>query len=227
MRKTDFVSNSLVIGLGEVGKAIANILNCDGIDKDEIAPESRYKFLHICIGYSEKFIEAVEFYQSFYAADYTIIHSTVPIGTSRKLHATHSPIRGVHPELEEGIRTFTKYFGGPEAMVVGRIFEMKKIPVFFCNNQEDTEALKLWDTTIYGINILIEKEIYKFCKDHGLKFSTIYTHANYTYNKGYQKLGKPQYSKYMLEHRNEEKIGGHCILPNAKLLDSPLAKLLL
>lgn len=225
MKRMDSVSN-LVIGLGEVGIALTKILECDGIDKNEVASQTHYDVLHICIGYSDKFIEIVREYQVLYSADHTIIHSTVPIGTSRQLNATHSPIRGIHPELEEGIRTFVKYFGGEEAMLVSQIFEKKKIPVYFSANQEDTEALKLWDTTIYGLNILIEKEIYKFCKEHGLKFSTVYTHANYSYNNGYAKLGHAHFAKYNLEHRDEEKIGGHCILPNAKLLDSPLAKLL-
>lgn len=222
----DSPSNSLVIGLGEVGTAIASILGCDGIDKDQKAPQRRYKFLHICIGYNEKFIEIVKEYQLLYDPDHTIIHSTVPIGTSRKLGATHSPVRGIHPELEQGIRTFTKYFGGPEAMIVGKIWELKHIPVFYSEHQEDTEALKLWDTTIYGLNILIEKEVYNFCKKHKLNFATIYTSANHTYNRGYEAMGHPQFKKYNIVHQ-EGPIGGHCIIPNAHLLDSPLAKLLL
>lgn len=225
MKKTDSVS-SLVIGCnGQIGSAIAKILECDGIDINDIAPHKSYKFLHICIPYSGKFIKIVEDYKLLYSPDYTIIHSTVPIGTSRKCDAVHSPIRGVHPRLEEGIRTFVKYFGGQDARFCSMPFTEKGIEVKHSFNQEDTEALKLWDTTIYGLNILIEKEIHDFCKKNNVDFNLVYTDANRTYNRGYFQLGHPEFSKYVLKHMEGE-IGGHCIKENAFLLDSPLANLL-
>lgn len=227
MRKTDFVSDALVIGLGEIGTPIANILDCDAIDKEEIAPQNTYNFLHICIPFNENFIEIVKDYKEKYKPNYILIHSTVPIGTSRLLNAVHSPVRGIHPHLEEGIRTFVKYFGGQNAYICAGPFIKKGIKIECGSIPEETEALKLWDTTIYGLNILIEKEIHKFCQENSLDFDFIYKDANKTYNEGYAKLGFPQFSKYILEHREEEKIGGHCILENARLLDNRLAKLLL
>lgn len=225
MSKMDFVSKSLVVGLGEVGIAITKILECDGIDRDQIAPQKSYEFLHICIPFGDNFVEIVKNYQDQYSPDHTIIHSTVPIGTSKLCHATHSPIRGIHPMLEQGIRTFTKYFGGEDARKCAELFAEKHIPCFITSHQENTEALKLWDTTIYGINILIEKEIHEFCAKNGLNFNLIYTEANKTYNKGYAKLGCPQFVKYILDHK-EGGIGGHCIKNNCEILDTPFAKFL-
>lgn len=217
----DSVSN-LVIGMGEVGKAMASILQCPGIDKDQEILGSQFNFLHICINYTDNFIEIVKSYQEKYAPLYTIIHSTVPIGTSKKCNAVHSPIRGVHPDLEKGIRTFVKYVGGPDAPTVGHMFEQLGLKVQLVDKAETTEALKLWDTTQYGIYILLNKEIYKFCQKNNLDFDTVYTHANETYNEGYMKLGRPEVVRPALKYTGF-KIGGHCVLQNAKLLKSESA----
>ena len=211
--------DNLVIGTGEIGTAICKILQCEGIDINQKPEKKTYKYLHICFPYSDKFVEYVDNYRELYSPDYIIIHSTVPIGTSRKCNATHSPVRGIHPFLEEGIRIFVKFFGGEGAYVVSQIFIDKDIKVYITPDQETTEALKLWDTTVYGVNILLEKEIHKFCQKNGVDFNVIYTEANKTYNEGYEALGCPQFKKYILNHMPGE-IGGHCILPNIKLLDS-------
>lgn len=221
MNKTDSVSN-LVIGMGEVGQAIAKILECEGIEKGQQSKETQYNFLHICINYSDHFIDIVKAYQKQYVPKYTIIHSTVPIGTSKKCDATHSPIRGVHPELEKGIRTFVKYFGGPDSGACAQIFQDKGIKVKITPNSNNTEAMKLWDTTQYGNLILLNREIYKFCQRNQLDFDIVYTDANITYNEGYMKLDRPEVVRPWLKHTNS-KIGGHCVLPNAKLLKSESA----
>lgn len=210
-------SSSLVIGLGQIGFAIAKVLECDGIDKDQEAPQKSYKFLHICIPYSDDFVKIVKAYQELYTPDYTIIHSTVPLGTSRKCDATHSPCRGVHPKLEEGIRTFIKYFGGVDAYVCSLVFQEKGVTTYHTENQEDTEALKLWDTTQYGKMIMLEKEIYEWCKVNKVDFDLVYTKANEHYNEGYMKLGRHEVVRPYLKHMDGP-IGGHCVLPNAKLL---------
>lgn len=215
----------LVIGLGEVGKAIREVLGADGLDINITPTHSTYDVLHICFPYSNKFVENVVAYQKKYTPSLTIIHSTVPIGTSRECNAVHSPVRGIHPHLTEGVRTFVKYFGGKDAEQAAKIFRDLGITVKATPLSENTEALKLWDTTIYGMNIIIEKAIHEFCKTHDLDFNLIYADANTTYNEGYERLGHPEYKKYILAHK-EGPIGGHCVIPNAKLIDSPLARLL-
>src|SRR4051812_21023221 len=107
----------LVCGCGEVGAALRSILECDGEDLAlKITPRSvRYDVLHICIPYSDHFEAIVRGKQHLFSPAFTVIHSTVPIGTSEKLDALHSPVRGKHPQLEESIRTFVKYVGGPES----------------------------------------------------------------------------------------------------------------
>jgi UDP-N-acetyl-D-mannosaminuronate dehydrogenase len=216
--------NHLVIGLGEIGTAIQNILQCDGYDYiDKKMPDSEYDVIHICYPYFEDFRTETIFYKDCFKANLVIIHSTVPIGTTESLGDDYvvSPCRGVHPRLEEGIRTFVKYFGGKKAHEAAQIFGSlgMAIKTHATTDSRSIEALKLWDTTIYGWNIILEKEIHKFCKENNLDFDFVYTLANLSYNIGYRELKQNQYKKYILTHKDGP-IGGHCIIPNCELLDS-------
>src|SRR5690348_8438572 len=114
----------LVIGNGEVGSALREILAADIMDLNfQQLSSDRYEFLHICFPYKDSsFLSAVKTYQDRFGPRLTIIHSTVPVGTTSRLDAVHSPIRGVHPFMTQGIRTFVKYFGGPKAAAAAEPF---------------------------------------------------------------------------------------------------------
>lgn len=212
----------LVIGLGEVGKAIKEILECDGIDYGDKIDQT-FDFIHICFPYSSEFINNVINYQDIYKPKYTVVHSSVPVGTCRKIPRTvHSPIRGVHPNLVNGICTFEKYFGGELSFPASKPFSDIGIKTVVVNNSDDTEALKLWDTTQYGISIMIQKDIKKFCDDYGLDFNLVYTHANNSYNDGYSQLGMSNVIRPVLKNM-EGPIGGHCVIQNCSLLSGSTA----
>lgn len=213
------MKTNLVVGLGQIGSAIQAILGCDGVDIKPI--KGKYDFLHICFPYSKTFIENVKKAQELYGGR-VVIHSTIPVGTSDSLGATYSPCRGIHPHLEEGIRTFPKFFAGPDSQEVARIFKDKGLQVWITQEPSDLEAAKLWDTTQYGWNIVLEKMIFEYCERNNLNFDIVYTHFNSTYNDGYDKLGHPEYKKYILKH-HKGKIGGHCVIPNLDLLDSEVS----
>ena len=217
----------LVIGLGQIGSAIKTILSADGLDSREPdqPPQSTYPVLHICFPYSASFADEVGRYRTQFSPELVIIHSTVPVGTSAQLGAEHSPCRGKHPDLEEGIRVFAKFFGGKGAERAAKYFSNEGITTKTTPSSESTEAMKLWDTTIYGWNILLEKAIHSFCIKHTLDFDIVYTEANRSYNEGYEKLGHPEYAKYILRHV-EGKIGGHCVIPNLEMLDSEIAQII-
>ena len=217
----------LVIGRGQIGLALTGILKCESIDKGE-HKETIFDVLHICIPYSKKFIHYVKEYIYQYQPKLVIIHSTVPIGTTEKLGdiAVHSPIRGIHPHLEEGIRTFVKYFGGKQAKIAANIFTNKLIQTKFCKNSRDTEAGKLWSTTAYGLNIILQKTIKEYCDKNRLNYKIVYEDFTETYNNGYSKLGMSNVIRPVLNHI-EGKIGGHCIISNCKLLKNKIAKFIL
>lgn len=217
----------LVIGLGEIGKALQKILNAFGIDKDQ-SIEDKFNVIHICFPPVDNFVQIVKDYQTKYLVEngLTIIHSSVAVGTSRQCNAVHSPIRGVHPYLEDGIRKFVKYFGGDRAEEAAKIFSDMGISVYIEPKSETTELLKLWDTTQYGGNIVMEKECWKDCEKHNVPFDIVYTHANKTYNETYPQLGRPEVVRPNLKHM-DGKIGGHCIIPNCKLLTGKVSEFII
>ncbi len=209
----------LVIGLGEVGLAVQKVFRCDGYDllKKE-CEEAHYDIIHVCFPYSDAFEKEVKEYQAIFTPRHTILHSTVPLGTSRKLNALHSPIRGLHPNLYEGIMTFEKFIGGSQASLVAHEFRRHGLKIILCDKQEETEAMKLFDTQYYLECVRFVKRVKEFCTEHDLDFHAVYSMANTTYNAGYTKLGYPEYVRPVLQPIMDE-IGGHCLLPNEKLLN--------
>jgi UDP-N-acetyl-D-mannosaminuronate dehydrogenase len=207
----------VIWGYGEVGKAVHKVIGKalwnnkqEGTWNGEMGDVA-----HVCFPYSNEFKDHVRFIKNGFPL--VIVHSSVPVGTCDKLGVVHSPIRGVHPNLEQGIRTFTKYFGGKDARKAAKIFSDLGLKTKVYKDAKTTEALKLWDTTQYGRLIMLEKEIYAWCKKHKVDFDAIYTEANQSYNKGYTKLGMAHVVRPWLKHM-EGPIGGHCVLPNVKLL---------
>jgi len=209
----------LVVGLGEVGLALVKVFKCDGEDKFKNieADEDSYKFLHIAFPYSETFIEEVKKYQDKYSPKFTIIHSTVPLGTSAKCNALHSPIRGVHPHLADSILTFKKFLGGEECFEVAQEFKKFRIDCLCTRDSGNTEAMKMWDTLQYGVFIMLNKEIHQYCKDNNLDFNIVYSLANETYNDGYTKMLRPEVMRPYLAYM-EGPLKGHCVLENAIMI---------
>lgn len=212
-----------IVGYGQVGRAIHRILGkayIIDLDKGTWNGE-KVDVVHICIPYKENFEEVVEGYKILNKGALVIVHSTTPLGVCDKLEVVHSPIRGVHPHLEEGIRVFPKYFGGKRAEEAAKIFKKLGITTKTFPDARTTEALKLWDTTQYGRLIMMQKEIHQWCKKNKVDFNIVYTMANQDYNKGYIKLGRPEVVRPYLKHMDGP-IGGHCVVPNAKLLNIKL-----
>lgn len=223
------VMKSIIIGFrGEVGNALKEILtdaydDVSGIDVKKHETNSfgdltgEFDIMHICFGYFNDFVHEVKEYQKKFNPKYTIIHSTVPVGTSWMCDAMHSPIRGLHPNLKGGILTFPKFIGGPAASYVADYFRKAGIKVILFDKPETTEALKLFDTEYYRHCIEFAKEVKEYCDKHQLNFSEVYTIPNMTYNEGYTKLGYSEYVRPVLQPIMKE-IGGHCLLPNQKLI---------
>ncbi len=209
---------TLIVGYGEVGKALHKVIGkAMTIDKwwGGSWDTKDVDILHICIPFDDDFVRSIKYWKK--VGKLVIVHSTVPIGTCDKLGVVHSPIRGVHPHLAQGIKTFVKYFGGKRAMEGAIIFGKLGIKTRVYPKARTTEAIKLWDTTQYGKLIMLEKEIYKWCKKNRVDFKEVYQNANKDYNEGYTKLGMPQVVRPYLNHV-EGPIGGHCVKENAILL---------
>ena len=213
--RNDFY-RALVVGYGEVGKAISSIFQCPHRDI-EGEFNGPVDYLHICFGWSESFEKNVTLYQEKYHPRYTIIHSTVPVGTSSRLGAVHSPIRGMHPNLEEGVRTHTKFLGGPKAWKVAEYFRDYGLRIILCDKSESTELGMLLGTECYRINIEFAKHAKELCDKHEVPFNEAYTLFAEKYNEGWLKLGRPEYVRQVLVPIMD-KIGGHCLESNKELI---------
>ena len=216
-----------ILGYGEIGKAIARFYKSaswrtkikdlkrdDGLHGVEI--------LHICIPWSDNFINIVKKEIKEIKPKLTIIHSTVAPGTTKKIGGmvVHSPVRGVHPYLYEGIKTFVKYIGADNKKAgeaAKKHLESLGIKTKLVYPSKTSELAKLFCTTYYGLCIAWHGEMAKICKKEKVNFNDVATELNKTYNEGYAKLGKKNVIRPVL-FAPENGIGGHCILPNAKIL---------
>ena len=217
----------LVCGVGEIGSALKSILDCDGHDlRLNMLGTGDYDILHICFAYTNNFEQEVETLKKQYNAKYVCVHSTVPIGTCKKLGACHSPVRGKHPNLKKSILTFEKYVAGKDAEIIAKELEKYGINTKVVEDSNNTEAGKLFDLMQYGIAILLNKDIWDQCQKLGLDFDVVYTEFNGSYNDGYEALEEWQFVRPILEHI-EGAIGGHCIAQNMDKLTSVFAKMII
>lgn len=216
------MDQALIIGVGEVGGALAEVLSkAHHVSIRDLHQDTsngaHYDFLHVCFPYTDDFCREVAQYQVQYEPSVTVIHSTVPVGTSTSLGAVHSPVIGLHPNLGPGLLTFTKFVGGKQASTVARHLSRAGIRCYLTDKAETTELLKLLCTTRYGLDIEWTKHVKELCDKHGVPFEA-YTLWTQMYNTGYQELGYPEYARSNLVPVMG-RIGGHCVLPNLALID--------
>jgi len=213
-----------ILGYGEVGKAIARFYNNplikdlqrdDGFEGVEV--------LNVCIPYKgDDFIETVKKEIDYIKPRITIIHSSVAPGTTEKIGGmvVHSPVRGVHPYLYEGVKTFVKYIGADTeeaAKVAKEHLESLGMKTKVFMPSKTTELGKLFCTTYYGLCIAYHAEMKKICDKEGIDFEKAVTDFNKTYNEGYTKLGKSNVVRPVL-YPPENGIGGHCVCENVNIL---------
>lgn len=224
---------TIIIGGGEIGRSLFDLLvdyyeDCDLFDTNPnkviCEPNGKYDIMHICFPYSDKFVEEVKEYKKIYQPKYVVIHSTVPIGTSRLLDAVHSPVEGLHPFLSESIQTFIKFLSGEKASEVADYFRRANMKVYLVKDQESTEYMKIMSTTFYGMMIEFTKQVKEDCDKLNIPFE-LFTLWNMNYNESYEKLGHPEYKKPLLVPIMK-KIGQHCVLPNTELLENDFTKFL-
>lgn len=215
---------TLIIGYGQIGKGLAKVLSDyhpSVMDKDWTT-EGNFDIIHICFGYSDNFIQQVKEYQNRFKPKYTVIHSTTPPETCVQLDAIHSPVIGIHPHLEKGIRTFVKYLAGNKASEVADYFRRVGLRVYVIDEAKATELMKSLDTTKYALDIEWTKEVKRQCDLYKVPFDlwTVWTH---NYNEGYQKLGYPEFTRPNLTPIMTPQ-GGHCTIPNLEFINSPFTE---
>ncbi len=230
----------LVIGLGEVGMSIYEIVEESGlydvfgldqkIDLRQNIPE-KVDIMHICIPCSnvEVFVNAVVEYALKFQPRLLIIDSTVPPKTTEAISKrcncmmVHSPVFGTHTSREKmksEMKFYGKLVGGvtPESTInASDHFNKIGIPTRVNKSPLETEITKLYCTTYYGALIALSQEFHRISSSAGADFSEITGNICYLHEKSYVK--PPVYP---------DVIGGHCVMPNIEIVlslyDSVLLK---
>lgn len=220
-----------ILGYGEVGRAVAKFYKSPKIkDLERDDGLKGVDILHICIPWSDNFVEIVKREIEKIKPQLAIIHSTISPGTTKELilslpkelgkMVVHSPVRGTHPNLYQGIKTFVKYIGADNKKA-GELAKEHlenlgiKTKVFIPSII--TEIGKLLDTSYYGLCVAWHGEMKKICDKAGINFEKAVTDFNQTYNEGYKKLGKPNVIRPVL-YPPKGGIKGHCVCENAEIL---------
>jgi UDP-N-acetyl-D-mannosaminuronate dehydrogenase len=225
-----------IIGYGEIGQSLEKLylgkdfrvqINDIGLKLNQIKPG--VDVLNIAIPFTTKdnFVKTVSDYINALTPVLTIIHSTIIPGTTLEIidktknnFIVHSPVRGIHPNLYEGLKTFVKFIGSDNSeatsLTVNHYTDIDVKSQIF-EGSKATELAKILSTTYYGMCIAFHNDINKLCNEHGVKFEDVATKWNKTYNEGYTKLGMINVVRPVLYPPKDSKIGGHCVVPNAEL----------
>ena len=238
----------LVVGFGEVGRSLFELLKqskkfdvyCLDINKEKMHNiqqndlPNEVDVLHLCYPCSnqEDFVKTTVDYMKRFKSELTIINSTVPPGTTEKVHKlsgghiVHSPIRGMHTSIEtmkRDLMFWTKYIGGIDiksAELARRHFEELGLKTKVLTGTAETELAKLFSTTYRAWMIACFQEMHRISRKFGADFNQITDFLEDTHK---VRFDRPIHFPGV--------IGGHCLISNAELLsksyDSDFIKLIL
>ena len=234
----------LVVGLGEIGSTIHEILRASGkfklygVDSDpkkikehQISqPPDRAKIdvMQVCIPAKnkEKFIQIIQHYIENYNPKLTIINSTVPIGTTMELYkqvgglVAHSPCRGVHKNKQYMVKEFKrwkKYVGGatPKAgKKAKKHFETAGLKTKQLANCTDTEFAKLFETTYRTWMIVFFQKMQRLAN----KYNKADHELNIEFDETVDFIEDTHKQRHDRPIMFPSSIGGHCLMPNANLM---------
>jgi hypothetical protein len=220
-------------GAGQVGSAVAQLMKLRGkkvkwcISDPKSGgrpPADDVRFLHVCIPYSDHFVEDVKKEIEFYSPEFIIVHSTVPVGTTRLFgdHAAHAPIRGQHNKLKSDIRKFTMFVGPMSSYTqIVVLHHMRDLGVL-CNmmaKPEDTELLKLLCLSRFLNDLAYYENAARLLKENGTDPASLYRWTR-TYNDGYRGT---IFQRPHLDFPNGV-VGGTCVMQNSRFLNDEFTR---
>ena len=210
----------LVVGLGEVGKPLLELLSkrykTVGVDIAPVATEiGKVDVLHICFPFQIRdFVGESARYIELFKPALTVVNSTVAIGTTRKIAqrtaraVVNSPVRGKHARMLEELRNYTKFVGAIDAesaKAAAAHFESAGMKTKILSSPEATELAKLTETTYFGVLIAWAQEIERYCDQAKQSYEEIVSF--------YDEIRYLPATRFF-----PGLIGGHCVMPNIELL---------
>jgi len=238
----------LVVGLGEVGRSLFELLRESdkfevyGWDVDKKKMEDipqgsvpkELDVLHVCYRCSdqESFVKTTVDYVRRFRPKLTVINSTVPPGTTKKVHTlsggrmAHSPVRGMHVNRESMKRYLsflTKYIGGLDnesTRLARKHFEDLGLKTKVLSRPVETELAKLFETTYRAWMIVCFQEMHRISRRFEADFDNV---VDFLEDDHRIRFDRPIHFP--------DVIAGHCLIPNAELLlksyDSMFLRLIL
>ncbi len=226
----------LIVGLGEVGHSLYDLFKENdkfdvyGHDIDEettkaLTGKTELSYgvdvMHICIPCRKQdtFVQTTVDYIRKVKPKLTIIDSTVPPGTTKKIYEltkapiADSPIRGMHKNLEtmkRDIRFWTKYVGGAteqSAAQAKKHFEKLGLKVKVLKSPAETELAKLFETTYRAWMIACFQEMHRISRHFNADFDQVVDML--------EEIHRIDFNKPL---HFPDVIGGHCLIPNTELL---------
>jgi UDP-N-acetyl-D-mannosaminuronate dehydrogenase len=224
----------LVIGIGEVGRSLFEILKQNGkfdvycfdinnkkIQEKENELPKQVEVMHVCYPCSnqEEFVAITVDYVNRFRPELTIINSSVSPGTTEKIHQlcgghiVHSPIRGMHTSIKnmkKDLMFWTKYVGcanKKSAELARRHFEDLGFKTKVLSGTVETELAKLFSTTYRAWMIACFQEMHRISRKFGADFDQILDFLEDTHK---VRFDRPVHFPGI--------IGGHCLISNAELL---------
>jgi UDP-N-acetyl-D-mannosaminuronate dehydrogenase len=210
---------SVVVGLGEVGRPLLQVLGrvhaVRGIDLPPADVPGPVELMHVCYPAEiPDFLGVTAAYAGRYQPAVVVIHSTVPVGTTRAVEGrvgrpvVHSPVRGKHARMAAELLQYVKFIGGRDAAATARVaqhFEAAGIRTRRLGSPEASELAKLTETTYFGLLIAFAQDVDRMARQVGVSYDDVaafYEEINY--------LPRVRYFPGV--------IGGHCVMPNVALL---------
>jgi UDP-N-acetyl-D-mannosaminuronate dehydrogenase len=216
----------LVIGLGEVGSALLEIVSgvyhTTGYDIKSPQPLPRnVDVLHICFPYSEKFVDQASSYIEETNPDLALIESTVLPGTTEKIHdkhlavdLCHSPIRARAADgFKWGFYNYTKFIGpvnGHSGEKAEKYYQSLGFKTRVCRSPLETEYAKLINLAYFAIMLGWNQDMRRIAQTKCLNFADIATFLELNTTESGHRFPQPVY--------DGDIISGHCILPGVQLL---------
>jgi len=227
----------LVVGLGEIGHTLFELLKEKGdftvygldLDKtkmiaanqDQSKIPEKIDTIHICIPCKDQdnFVTTVVSYVKQFKPKLLIINSTVTPGTTKKVQqnckclVAHSPARGVHESPEHmkwEMKRWAKYVGGTSTEATEatcKHFKKAGLKVKTLRSCAETELAKLFETTYRAWMIACFQEMHRISKHFDGDFDEAVDFLEDTHR---LRLDRPIMFPGF--------IGGHCLIPNTKLL---------
>ena len=230
-------TKNVVAGLGEIGLPIFQLISKKvptvGYDINSKLMNNKknqnYEFLetsilHICIPFSEKFIQNSKFLSKLFNPQIIVIHSTISPYTTKKIQSKLSSIpiiysatRGIHKRMTSDLKKYTKFFAieknAPNRKnAISKFSNLMKKCGIKTKNMSDPITLELAkivvDTSYYGWLINYAQLSNMIVRKHKVDYDEMWSFADEIHK--------------FLENRPKMfpgYIGGHCVIQNLELID--------